>query len=171
MWKFTSKCILTLFVGLNDAETSQAITNCLWSTKANQNRTFNQINIVLPLSSNFFKMKDIGVALLLLFIQSALSALPSCSEIRIRYEWNDLPRGDQLAYVRAIDQLHRSGRYERFSIMHQNNFNAWHGNPGFLPVHRYLLYEFEAALRTINSSVIIPYCTFYYFLNSRELDC
>ncbi|KAI3658124.1 hypothetical protein MP638_005063 [Amoeboaphelidium occidentale] len=101
----------------------------------------------------------ISVSLIALFASKSFAQLPNCGgRIRIRYEWSDLPRAEQVKYLDAVSKLHRERRgFEHFAQKHVEHFNAWHKQPVFLPAHRAMLSEFEEALRRIEPDVVLPY--------------
>ena len=56
----------------------------------------------------------------------------------------------------AIEKLYNDGFYDKLVSVHDNQYRI-HNNLRFLPWHRVYLLKFERALRTIDSSLSIPY--------------
>ena len=56
----------------------------------------------------------------------------------------------------AIEKLYNDGFYDKLVSVHDNQYRI-HNNLRFLPWHRVYLFKFERALRTIDSSLSIPY--------------
>jgi len=54
------------------------------------------------------------------------------------------------SFINALQAVKSSGRYDELTKMHQSamlgNSNDWHRRPRLLPVHRWFLYQLEAAL-------------------------
>ncbi|MGK5631858.1 tyrosinase MelC2 [Streptomyces sp. URMC 123] len=72
---------------------------------------------------------------------------------------------EKRAFVGALVELKRSGRYDAFVTTH-NGFimsdtdsgdRVGHRSPSFLPWHRRFLIQFERELQTVNASVTLPY--------------
>jgi tyrosinase len=94
----------------------------------------------------------------------ALAAAPqaataaTCSNPRVRTEWDALSNSDRQAFVNAIKCLQgrppsgafsqSRSRYEDFVSLHQNLTPNVHGNAKFLIWHRYFLWAFEDVLRS-----------------------
>jgi len=85
--------------------------------------------------------------------QAACAASPN-----VRYEWRQYSASDRLAFIGAVKCLMSkppsgnfppaTNRYEDFARIHQMYMPNIHGNPKFLPWHRYYLWTFEQVLRT-----------------------
>ncbi|GMI32400.1 hypothetical protein TrRE_jg4311 [Triparma retinervis] len=73
----------------------------------------------------------------------------ACTKARIRRDWNQLDDTEKELYVSAINDLKKSGIYDDFVHVHglTNNKEYAHGTGGFLPWHRWYLFQFEEALR------------------------
>lgn len=82
----------------------------------------------------------------------------TCSNVRIRTEWDSYSDSDRQAYIDAIKCLQRNGpsgqfsqsrsRYEDLVALHQRLTPNVHGNAKFLLWHRYYLWTFEQMLRS-----------------------
>lgn len=82
----------------------------------------------------------------------------TCSNPRIRVEWDSYPDSARQSLIDAIKCLMRApsrgpfgqarNRYEDFVALHQTLTPQVHGNAKFLLWHRYYLWAFEDALRT-----------------------
>ena len=86
----------------------------------------------------------------------------ACTKARIRRDWNQLDDTEKELYVSAINDLKKSGIYDDFVHVHglTNNKEYAHGTGGFLPWHRWYLFQFEEALRNQDDKykdVTIPY--------------
>ncbi|KAJ1343639.1 hypothetical protein BSLG_001787 [Batrachochytrium salamandrivorans] len=102
-----------------------------------------------------------------------LAALPSgsCSAPRVRKEWRRLTDGERSAFLSAVKALKARGpssasasgngmaswNYDQFVDAHWKNVDVAHGVPDFLPWHRFYIYGYEAALRSIDSSIDLPF--------------
>ncbi|KAH6571196.1 hypothetical protein BASA50_010617 [Batrachochytrium salamandrivorans] len=102
-----------------------------------------------------------------------LAALPSgsCSAPRVRKEWRRLSDGERSAFLSAVKALKARGpssasasgngmaswNYDQFVDAHWKNVDVAHGVPDFLPWHRFYIYGYEAALRSIDSSIDLPF--------------
>ncbi|WP_405486060.1 tyrosinase family protein [Streptomyces sp. NBC_00096] len=83
----------------------------------------------------------------------------------VRKNQAKLTAEEKRAFVAAILELKRTGRYDRFVTTH-NGFitndtdtgdRVGHRSPSFLPWHRRFLLEFEAALQSVDPKVTLPY--------------
>jgi hypothetical protein len=84
----------------------------------------------------------------------------TCPLTRERKPWNDLRCHEQEEYLEAIRQLKQNGLYDEFVRVHMQNEAASHGTPEFLPWHRWFIWQFESALRTVstnNPCMTLPY--------------
>lgn len=79
--------------------------------------------------------------------------------IGVRRNWATMSSTDRNAVIAALQRVKSSGRYDQLTEMHQmamlNNSNEWHRRPILLPVHRWFLYQLEAAM-----GVPMPYWNF-----------
>mmetsp|Transcript_11164 Transcript_11164/g.22863 ORF Transcript_11164/g.22863 Transcript_11164/m.22863 type:complete len:1028 (+) Transcript_11164:56-3139(+) len=85
-----------------------------------------------------------------------------CVKARVRRDWNQLTDAEKTLYVSAINDLKKSGIYDDFVHVHglTNNKEYAHGTGGFLPWHRWYLFQFEEALRNQDpkyKDLTIPY--------------
>ena len=81
----------------------------------------------------------------------------TCSNPRVRIEWDTYTSADKQAWVTAVKCLLRNpasgrfsgsqNRYEDLVVLHQQMTPRVHGNAMFLLWHRYLLWTFEDMLR------------------------
>ncbi|ORY16117.1 hypothetical protein BCR34DRAFT_476814 [Clohesyomyces aquaticus] len=88
----------------------------------------------------------------------ALAAAATCSNPRIRTEWDNYSTDDRNAFISAIQCLLNRGpsgqfgqsknRYEDLVALHQTLTPNVHGNAKFLLWHRYFLWTFEDILRS-----------------------
>ncbi|GAB1641891.1 tyrosinase MelC2 [Krasilnikovia sp. MM14-A1259] len=83
----------------------------------------------------------------------------------VRKNQRDLSADEKRAFVNAVLELKKRGRYDEFVRTH-NTFilndsdtgnRVGHRSPSFLPWHRQFLLDFERALQSIDSSVNLPY--------------
>lgn len=82
-----------------------------------------------------------------------------------RKNQRNLTRNEKRRLVAAFLELKRSGRYDEFVSLHsqfyradgENGPRAGHMTPTFFPWHRQFLFEFEQALRSVDSTVTVPY--------------
>ena len=72
-----------------------------------------------------------------------------CPRVSERRSWDDLSCEEQNAFLRNIRRLKRNGTYDTFVRVHIENERAVHGTPEFLPWHRWFIYQFELALRSV----------------------
>ncbi|KAJ4371137.1 hypothetical protein N0V83_004353 [Neocucurbitaria cava] len=89
---------------------------------------------------------------------SHLSARATCSNVRVRTEWDSYSDSDRQAFVDAIKCLMGRGpsgqfsqsksRYEDLVALHQTLTPNVHGSDKFLIWHRYLTWTFEDMLRS-----------------------
>jgi tyrosinase len=87
-----------------------------------------------------------------------VSTAATCSNPRIRTEWDSYSNSDRQAYVNAIKCLQgrapsgqfsqSKSRYEDLVALHQTLTPNVHGNAKFLLWHRYYLWTFEDMLRS-----------------------
>ncbi|GMI13517.1 hypothetical protein TrLO_g6777 [Triparma laevis f. longispina] len=82
-----------------------------------------------------------------LFLCLTPGALCTCA--RVRRDWRTLSVDEKDLYIDAINDLKKSGVYDKFVHIHglTNNKEYAHGTGGFLPWHRWYLMQFEDALR------------------------
>jgi tyrosinase len=82
-----------------------------------------------------------------------------------RRDHRALPSAERRAFVAAVLELKRSGRYDEFVRTHVRfmtgdkgpNPRVAHHGPSFLPWHRRFLLEFESALRAVDPTVSLPF--------------
>jgi len=87
---------------------------------------------------------------------------------RTRKELGSLTPAEASAYQAAVLALHAKEAapgdgldwFEEFIRVHAEMAAEMHWTPHFLPWHRLFLLAFENALRKIDPTVTIPYCTF-----------
>jgi tyrosinase len=72
-----------------------------------------------------------------------------CPLVSERRSWNDLSCDEQDAFLTNIRRLKRNGVYDAFARVHIENERASHGTPEFLPWHRWFIYQFELAIRSV----------------------
>lgn len=72
-----------------------------------------------------------------------------CPSVSERRSWDDLSCEEQDAFLLNIRRLKGNGVYDEFVRIHIENEAAAHGTPEFLPWHRWFIYQFELALRSV----------------------
>jgi hypothetical protein len=89
-----------------------------------------------------------------------------CANPRTRPEWNQLSAGQKRSFLNAVGRLNERPRggnnpstwnYEQFARAHWDYRGPNHDRPPFFVWHREYVYQFEQALRSIDSSVVLPY--------------
>src|SRR2546430_12048936 len=83
----------------------------------------------------------------------------------VRKNQANLTADEKRAFIQALLELKRNGRYDAFVTTHNqfimndsdNGERVGHRSPSFLPWHRRFLIEFEGALQSVNPSVTLPY--------------
>ncbi|MFD9129085.1 tyrosinase family protein [Kitasatospora sp. NPDC059571] len=83
----------------------------------------------------------------------------------VRKNQSTLTAAEKRAFVDAVLQLKRSGRYDSYVSTHNrfivsdtdNGERTGHRSPSFLPWHRRFLLQFEQDLQSVNPSVTLPY--------------
>lgn len=91
-------------------------------------------------------------------VNEEFAAAATCTNPRIRVEWDSYSTADRTAYINAIRCLigrpasgqfaQAKNRYEDLVALHQTLTENVHGNSKFLIWHRYYLWAFEDILRT-----------------------
>ncbi|KAH7396944.1 hypothetical protein DE146DRAFT_756630 [Phaeosphaeria sp. MPI-PUGE-AT-0046c] len=86
-----------------------------------------------------------------------MSTMATCSNVRVRQEWDSYSDSDRQAFTSAVRCLMQRGpngqfsnsrsRYEDLVALHQTLTPNVHGNSKFLLWHRYYLWTFEQLLR------------------------
>ena len=89
---------------------------------------------------------------------STLAAAATCTNPRVRTEWDNLSTADRTAFTTALQCLMKAApsgayaqaksRYEDLVALHQTLTDNVHNNAKFLIWHRYFLWTFEDILRT-----------------------
>lgn len=74
-----------------------------------------------------------------------------------RKNQNTLSPTERSRYVSAVLALKANGTYDKYVNDHRNFMVNAHRGPAFFPWHREFLRRFEADLRSIDSSVTLPY--------------
>lgn len=95
-----------------------------------------------------------------------------CRTIETRKEIRDMTDAERNTYINAIITLQsgsRPTRYDRLSQMHYNARGTAHGWAWFFSWHRAYLMEFQRLLRTVDSSIVIPYWDWSYDSQAPEL--
>ncbi|RSS39477.1 tyrosinase MelC2 [Streptomyces sp. WAC08241] len=83
----------------------------------------------------------------------------------VRKNQATLTADEKRRFVDALLELKRSGRYDAFVTTHNafimgdtdDGDRVGHRSPSFLPWHRRFLLEFEAALKSVDATVTLPY--------------
>lgn len=70
--------------------------------------------------------------------------------IGTRRDWMLMTARDRQTVITALQRVKSSGRYDELTKLHQTamlgDANEWHRRPILLPVHRWFLYQLEAAM-------------------------
>lgn len=109
-------------------------------------------------------MRFPGLAALFLsaLLISSVSA-NKCEQTRVRKEWRDLTREEQLKYISAVKAAMKPqagglpSKYDLLSKMHGDNAMPLHVHPVFLPWHRAFIFWYENTLRHYDASVTLTY--------------
>ena len=72
-----------------------------------------------------------------------------CPRVSERRSWDDLTCEEQDAFLTNIRRLKGNGIYDTFVRVHIENKGASHGTAELLPWHRWFIYQFELALRSV----------------------
>jgi tyrosinase len=82
-----------------------------------------------------------------------------CPLTRERKPWKDLTCREQQEYYNAIERLKQNGVYDEFVRVHIQADHAAHGVAEFLPWHRWYIFQFESAMRSVSNDpcVTLPY--------------
>lgn len=91
-------------------------------------------------------------------VHSLMAAAATCTNPRVRYDWDTASTGTRQAFVNGIKCLmqrpasgifpNAKNRYEDLVALHQHYTPNVHGNAKFLIWHRYYVWTFEDILRT-----------------------
>lgn len=107
--------------------------------------------------------------LILLFVYSVSSICPN--PVRLRKAWHsDAAAVDRQLYINGFIELKKQGKIDQFTLQHVNNaaYNQAHGGSGFLPWHRYYIWEFESQIRDLGGEYecfTLPYWDWAYEVN------
>ncbi|KAI9193319.1 uncharacterized protein BJ171DRAFT_272697 [Polychytrium aggregatum] len=103
-----------------------------------------------------------GAAVILALATSSVSA-----QCVVRKEWNELSPSEISSFFAAVNKLKArpmSGStnpsvmgYDDFVTVHYNAAIPAHGQPQFFPWHRKLLLDYEAALLSVDPTIVLPY--------------
>jgi hypothetical protein len=100
---------------------------------------------------------------ILLLIAAVVS---QCSNPLVRREWRQLSSDEKSRFLAAVQQLHdrppgssepSTWNYAQFAQIHWDYQQPNHDRPLFFPWHRDYIYHYERALRTIDSTISLPY--------------
>ena len=72
-----------------------------------------------------------------------------CPVVRERRSWDNLSCDEQDAFLTNVHRLKKNGVYDTFVRVHIENEAVAHGTAEFLPWHRWFIYQFELALRSV----------------------
>lgn len=91
--------------------------------------------------------------------QNVLSQNACSSDTRERYPWRLWSCNEQEDFLVALERLKESGIYDDFVRTHDWMSEDAHGVAEFLPWHRWFIYEFETALRSVadDPCITLPY--------------
>ncbi|KAI9141903.1 hypothetical protein BKA69DRAFT_1166485 [Paraphysoderma sedebokerense] len=92
----------------------------------------------------------------------------NCDRMVVRKEWRECSKQEKQLFIRALLQLHQrpsrdgdgSSRYDDFVKWHVRASSYAHGEPFFLPWHRFFVYQLEKELQSLGPefrNVFIPY--------------
>jgi len=99
----------------------------------------------------------LATACVTLFNPLQLVSAQNCGR-SVRRAWRDLNCYEQQDYLDAVTAIKNNGVFDQFVRVHFANRNAAHGEPLFLPWHRWMLWVFEKELqRATGSCITVPY--------------
>ena len=111
-------------------------------------------------------MKVHGAAVALALPLLASQVLAACTQPTVRRDWRSLSETERNHFIDVQQQFWRqnpdavtglSDYDEQFTLVHRNNTPRAHQVPTFFPWHRRFLRDYEAALRTIDPAISLPY--------------
>src|SRR5688572_27975828 len=92
--------------------------------------------------------------------RGSVGALAPASGLRQRRDVRTLSAQEMTALTDAFTALKQNGTYDAFTKRHFDSLVAVHRGPWFGPWHRAFLLELEDGLRSIDSSLTVPYWRF-----------
>lgn len=107
-----------------------------------------------------------SLSLLLTLSLSVTHALAVCTSPTVRRDWRSLTRAERCHFIDVQQEYWRrhpnpvtglTAYDTQFTHVHRNNTPFAHQVPAFLPWHRRFLRDYEAALRTIDPKISLPY--------------
>ncbi|ORX89317.1 Di-copper centre-containing protein [Basidiobolus meristosporus CBS 931.73] len=86
-----------------------------------------------------------------------LSHGQGCGEINERREFRQLTAEERTNFITAVNTLKQTGLYDQLVNVHLSYVPHAHSTPPFFPWHRFFIYQFENALRSIDPNMMLPY--------------
>ncbi|ORX96097.1 Di-copper centre-containing protein [Basidiobolus meristosporus CBS 931.73] len=94
---------------------------------------------------------------LALALTSLSATWAQCNQYNLRREIRQISSSERDAFIKAVNDLKRSGRYDELVSIHLRYVSYAHSTPAFFPWHRQYIRIFELALQRFNPSVVLPY--------------
>ena len=96
-------------------------------------------------------MSTVSLLLLLLSYISLLFGQKCSTEERHRRPWHLISDSERELYINGYKTLSENGKLETFVLTHADKISIQqaHSCATFLPWHRYMLWEFESAIRDL----------------------
>jgi len=117
-------------------------------------------------------LRQLAVLATLVLSVSAV-ALPACKKVLPRKEWRNLSKNERLAFIGRMNEIHNEAKgtasfFDKLAKIHSETNRGIHGNPSFLPWHRYFLYKVEQELQKTGQDITIPYWDWAYDSQAPE---
>ena len=82
---------------------------------------------------------------------------PLCPKLHVRQDWKCLTHQQRRRVVDVWEEMYKRGDVQNLTDIHVKYWPAWHKTPEFLPGHRWLNFEFEKIMQSIDPGVTLPY--------------